>query len=141
MTGDEARARLQALGLAAAAVELLLDHFADADRRGKHGHGLSRVSWLERQTFDPTGQPVKISSQNGLDRWDGAGALGYVTLSAICDDLLTEQIDGARLVVASPCFPTGVLGYWVRRLAAAGHVALLTATSPRRLPAPSGPPR
>ncbi len=138
MSGDEARARLQALGLPAAVVEMLLDHFADADRRGKHGHGLSRVPWLERQTFDPTGQPVKVSSESGLDRWDGAGALGYVTLSAICDEVIAEEIDGARLVVASPCFPTGALGYWVRRLATAGYVALLTATSPRRLPAPTG---
>jgi LDH2 family malate/lactate/ureidoglycolate dehydrogenase len=43
--------------------------------------------------------------------------------------------------VAERCFPTGVLGYWVRQLAErAGQVALLTATSPRRLPHPAGGP-
>jgi LDH2 family malate/lactate/ureidoglycolate dehydrogenase len=36
------------------------------------------------------------------------------------------------------CFPTGVLGYWTRRLAENGLVAALTATSPRRLPHPEG---
>src|SRR2546430_17610755 len=33
-----------------------------------------------------------------------------------------------------------MLGYWVRRLAAGGLVAVLTATSPRRLASPSGGP-
>jgi hypothetical protein len=43
-------------------------------------------------------------------------------------------------VVCSRTFPTGSLGYWVRRLADGGLVALLTATSPRRLPSPAGGP-
>jgi hypothetical protein len=42
------------------------------------------------------------------------------------------------VVVCSRTFPTGALGYWVRQLADAGLVALLTATSPRRLPPPGG---
>ena len=138
MTAAEARARLQALGLDDAAVDVLYAHFADAECRGKPGHGFSRIPWLETQSFDLAARPVKRSSGGGSDRWDGNGALGYLTLSAICDDVLAEGVDGARLVVASQCFPTGALGYWVRRLAAGGYVALLTATSPRRLPAPSG---
>jgi LDH2 family malate/lactate/ureidoglycolate dehydrogenase len=43
-------------------------------------------------------------------------------------------------VVASRCFPTGVLGYWVRRLAEHGLVGVLTATSPPRLAPPEGGP-
>jgi (2R)-3-sulfolactate dehydrogenase (NADP+) len=138
VTPDEARARLRALGLDAAAVEVLVAHFADAEARGKLGHGFSRISWLEAQPFDPRARAVRHSRSDGVDRWDGQGALGYLTLSAICDDVLGEGVEGARLIVASPCFPTGALGYWVRRLAEGGYVALLTATSPRRLPAPSG---
>ena len=46
----------------------------------------------------------------------------------------------ARLVVASRCFPTGFLGYWVRKLAGGGLVAALTATSPPRLGPPLGGP-
>src|SRR5205823_7071904 len=68
---------------------------------------------------------------SSLDHWDGNGALGYLTLAAICDDLEREEPWPARVVTAAHCFPTGVLGYWVRRLADAGFVALLTATSPR----------
>jgi hypothetical protein len=41
-------------------------------------------------------------------------------------------------VVCSRTFPTGSLGYWVRRLAEGGLVGLLTATSPRRLAHPDG---
>jgi hypothetical protein len=42
------------------------------------------------------------------------------------------------VVVAADCFPTGVLGYWVRRLAEGGLAAWLTATSPPRLAHPEG---
>ena len=42
------------------------------------------------------------------------------------------------MVVAESCFPTGALGYWVRRLAEGGLCAALTATSPPRLAHPQG---
>jgi len=42
------------------------------------------------------------------------------------------------VIVAADCFPTGVLGYWVRRLAEGGLTAWLTATSPARLAHPDG---
>jgi LDH2 family malate/lactate/ureidoglycolate dehydrogenase len=140
MTRDEGCARLSALGLPPAAVEILWRHFDDAERRGKHGHGHARIEWLATQPFDPAGVPRKASSTGSLDRWVGNGALGYLTLEAICDDLLVHPPDDARVVVAEACFPTGVLGYWARRLATGGLVALVTATSPRRLPHPSGGP-
>jgi hypothetical protein len=41
-------------------------------------------------------------------------------------------------VVCEQTFPTGALGYWVRRLANGGLCAALTATSPRRLAHPAG---
>ena len=44
------------------------------------------------------------------------------------------------MIVAAHCFPTGMLGYWVRKLAERGFVAALTATSPARLGSPSGGP-
>jgi malate/lactate dehydrogenase-like protein len=43
--------------------------------------------------------------------------------------------------VAQRCFPTGMLGYWVRTLAEGGLVAALTATSPPRLGHPEGAPK
>ena len=138
MTPSEALTRLQALGLPPAETKVLFDHFADAERRGRPGHGFSRIPWLAEQQLDPTARPIRRAGENGIDRWDGNGALGYLTLAAICDDIVADGVDGACLVVASRCFPTGSLGYWVRRLAEAGYVALLTATSPRRLPPPGG---
>ena len=138
MTPDEARASLASLDLDLAALDVLFAHFADCEARGKHGHGFSRIPWLVEQPFDFSARARKRSSVDGVDRWDGNGALGYLTLSAVCDDLLAEGIGGVRLAVASPCFPTGALGYWARRLATGGCVALVTATSPRRLPPPGG---
>lgn len=140
MTPEQGRARLAALGLPPAAVEILWEHFDEAERHGKEGHGHARIAWLESQSFDPGARPVKTGATPALDRWSGAGALGYLTLAAICDDLLAEPPAGARVVVAESCFPTGMLGGWARRLAEGGLVALVTATSPRRLPHPGGGP-
>jgi LDH2 family malate/lactate/ureidoglycolate dehydrogenase len=141
MDRDEALARLRALGLDDASAETLFAHFDDAERRGKQGHGHARIAWLETQSFDPAARPRKLESSDGLDRWDGGGALGYLLLQAICDELVAAPPAGARVVIAERCFPTGMLGYWVRQLAErAGLVAVLTATSPRRLPHPTGGP-
>jgi len=140
LTADEARSRLATLGLGPVAVEALLAHFEDAERRGKSGHGLSRVTWLQTLVFDPTARPLLIESEEGFERWDGHGTLGYLVLEEIVSATLDDPPERARVVVARRCFPTGVLGYWARRLAEGGLIAALTATSPRRLPHPDGGP-
>ena len=140
MTGEEARTRLEALGLESDAVAALLAHFEHAERRGKTGHGFSRVAWLESLDFDPRARPQCVLSDKGFERWDGGGALGYLVLEEIVRATLSSPPARAVLVVAERCFPSGVLGYWVRRLAEGGLVAALTATSPRRLPHPAGGP-
>ncbi len=140
MTAEEARGRLLALGLDERAAGVLVAHFEDAERRGKRGHGLSRVEWLETQSFDAAAEPRRVVVEEGFERWDGAGALGYLTLDAIVEATLASPPARGCVVVAERCFPTGVLGYWARRLAAGGLVAVLTATSPRRLPHPDGGP-
>jgi LDH2 family malate/lactate/ureidoglycolate dehydrogenase len=140
MTEPEARSRLSALRFAASDVDVLVAHFADAQRRGKTGHGFSRVGWLETLDLDPAARPARLLQEPGYERWDGNGAIGYLTLDRIASSLLASPPERARIVVAERCFPTGVLGYWVRRLAECGFVAALTATSPRRLPHPEGGP-
>jgi len=140
MTESEARERLGALGFESGAVDVLVTHFADADRRGKSGHGLARVEWLESLELDPDARPLLLESEEGFERWDGHGALGYLVLEEIVRATLEDPPERARVVVARRCFPTGVLGYWARRLADGGLVAVLTATSPRRLPHPDGGP-
>ena len=140
MTRDEALARLRRLGLAQHDAEVIVAHLEDADARGKHGHGLSRVPWLETIGVDPAARPLLLESEEGFERWDGYGALGYLVLEEIVRSTVADPPECARVVVAGHCFPTGVLGYWVRRLAEGGLVAALTATSPRRLPDPEGGP-
>jgi LDH2 family malate/lactate/ureidoglycolate dehydrogenase len=138
----EPAARLAALGFSRSDSETLADHFLDAERRGKRGHGLSRVEWLASlPDLDPAATPERVLSEPGYERWHGRGALGYLTLAAICNAQVTDPPPHARVVVAERCFPTGMLGYWARRLAEAGLVAALTATSPPRLGHPGGGPK
>jgi LDH2 family malate/lactate/ureidoglycolate dehydrogenase len=140
---EDVRSTLRGLGFAERHVETLAEHFLDAERRGKRGHGLSRVRWLATRPFDldPSAQPVRLAAEPGYERWDGNGALGYLTLAAIVDAQLAAPPEHARVVVAQRCFPTGMLGYWARKLAAGGLAATLTATSPARLGHPDGGPK
>ena len=131
--------RLAALGFSEADAATLAEHFLDAESRGKLGHGLSRIDWLETlDDLQPDARPQRLYAEPGYERWDGNGALGYLTLAAVCDAQLADPPAHARVVVASNCFPTGMLGWYVRRLAEGGLAAALTATSPARLPHPDG---
>jgi (2R)-3-sulfolactate dehydrogenase (NADP+) len=140
MTEAAARERLLALGFLPEAAGVLVAHFADAERRGKAGHGFARVEWLETLELDPSARPVLLESEEGFESWDGHGALGYLVLEEIVRATLADPPERARVVVVRRCFPTGALGYWVRRLAEGSFVAALTATSPRRLAHPEGGP-
>ncbi|MGH2932672.1 MAG: Ldh family oxidoreductase [Gaiellaceae bacterium] len=135
------KARLARLGFPPEDAAVLADHFLDAEARGKRGHGLTRVGWLESlPDLNPGARPRRTAAEPGFERWDGDGALGYLTLAAICDAQLADPPERARIVVGANCFPTGMLGYWVRKLADGGLVAALTATSPARLGHPDGGP-
>jgi len=142
MTPAEARERLVALGFDVEDAERLFLHFDDAETRGKLGHGYSRIEWLETlPDIDPAARPERVLAKPGYERWHGRGALGYLTLSAIVDSQLAEPPAHARVVAAERCFPTGMLGHYVRRLAEGGLVSALTATSPARLGHPDGGPK
>src|SRR5881398_2047427 len=78
----ELEARLTALGFSAADAETLADHFEDAERRGKRGHGFARVDWLETlEGLDPNAEPECVVAEACYERWEGRGALGYLTLA------------------------------------------------------------
>jgi LDH2 family malate/lactate/ureidoglycolate dehydrogenase len=131
--------RIAALGFSEEDTRTLADHFRDAESRGKLGHGLSRIDWLETLgDLQPDAQPRRLLAEPGYERWDGAGALGYLTLAGICQAQLEDPPEHARVIVASNCFPTGALGWYTRRLAEGGLAAALTATSPARLAHPAG---
>jgi (2R)-3-sulfolactate dehydrogenase (NADP+) len=134
-------ARLCEIGFSEADARTLAGHFVDAERRGKPSHGLSRIDWLAALPgLDPAAHPRRVLQDAAYERWDGNGAVGYLTLAAICAAQLASPPEHARVVVASRCFPTGALGYWVRKLAEGGLAAALTATSPPRLASPEGGP-
>ncbi len=141
MRPDEVEQRLAALGFGERDVRTLADHFLAAEARGKRGHGLARVEWLETLELDPSARPRREVHEPEYERWDGRGVLGYLVLAAIVETTLIARPEYARVVVARRTFPTGMLGYWVRRLAEGGLVAALTATSPRRLAHPDGGPK
>lgn len=142
MDAEDVEPRLRALGFGESDARALANHFIDAERRGKTGHGFSRVEWLSTLAdLDPAALPLREVAYPGFERWDGNGALGYLTLSAICDAQLLDPPPHARVIVARRTFPTGMLGYWVRKLADGGLVAALTAISPRRLGHPDGGPK
>lgn len=134
--------RLGKLGFRDEDASTLADHFLDAEARGRSGHGLARVDWLSSlPELDPLARPERVLAEEGFERWEGRGALGYLTLAAICSAQLESPPAHARVVVAQHCFPTGFLGHYVRRLADGGLVAALTATSPARLAHPEGGPK
>ena len=139
LRAEDARPRLAALGFRDEDVETLAVHFLDAEAHGQPSHGLARIEWLESwPELDTSARPQRVVADPEYERWDGAGALGYLTLAAVVEAQLAAPPARVRLVVCSHTFPTGTLGYWARRLAEGGLVALLTATSPRRLPPPAG---
>ncbi|HEY3105869.1 MAG TPA: Ldh family oxidoreductase [Gaiellaceae bacterium] len=141
LNGTRAFADLRALGFSEGDAQALADHFEDADRRGRPGHGVARIEWLATlPDLDPDAEPRRLASEPGFERWDGNGALGYLTLARIVSAQLADPPSAARVVVASHCFPTGHLGYWVRLLADGGLIGALTATSPARLAHPDGGP-
>jgi LDH2 family malate/lactate/ureidoglycolate dehydrogenase len=82
--------------------------------------------------------PERRAKEDGYERWQGNGAVGYLVLARAVEAQVAEPPARARVVVLSRCFPTGYLGYWVRRLAENGLAAALTATSPPRLAHPEG---
>jgi LDH2 family malate/lactate/ureidoglycolate dehydrogenase len=136
---DEGLARLRALGFGEADAQELWAHFDGAERRGKQGHGHARIPWLEGlEGYEPSAEPALLEEAEGFQRWHGGGAIGYLVLGQVVRAQLERPPARGRLVVCERTFPTGMLGYHVRRLAEAGLVGALTATSPRRLAHPRG---
>src|SRR6476620_515412 len=99
---DELRAavgeRLRGFGFDARTGGLIGDHYLDAELRGAATHGLERLRWLAGENgLNPRARPRLVERADGLARWDGSGAVGYV---ALADALAAEASDppgGARL--------------------------------------------
>jgi uncharacterized oxidoreductase len=134
-------ARAAALGFPDTSAALITDHFLDAELRGAPTHGAERMRWLAGfRDLEPEAHPRLVERSDGLARWDGAGAVGYVALAEALDHEADAAPEGARLVVVGRCFPTGRLGWFAERVARRGLLCLLVATSTPRIVHPDGGP-
>ena len=97
-TRDEVIETLRGLGYGDNDANTLADHFLDAEARGKRGHGLTRVEWLTTlDDLEPGARPERVLAEPGFERWEGRGALGYLTLAAICRAQLEDPPAHARV--------------------------------------------
>ena len=117
---EEVLDKLRHLGFATGDVEILADHFLDAEARGRVGHGLTRVDWLSTlPDLRPDAQPERVLAEPGFERWEGRGALGYLTLAAICRAQLADppaharESSSPRTASRPGCSATGC-GSWPR---------------------------
>jgi LDH2 family malate/lactate/ureidoglycolate dehydrogenase len=134
-------ARAAALGFPDGSAALIADHFLDAELRGAPTHGAERMRWLAGfRDLKPDAHPRLVERSEGLARWDGNGAVGYVALAEALDREAENAPVGARLVVVGRCFPTGRLGWFGERVARRGLLCLLMATSTPRIVHPDGGP-
>jgi LDH2 family malate/lactate/ureidoglycolate dehydrogenase len=134
-------ARAAALGFPDGSAALIADHFLDAELRGAPTHGAERMRWLAGfRDLQPDAHPRLVERSEGLARWDGNGAVGYVALAEALDREAENAPAGARLVVVGRCFPTGRLGWFGERVARRGLLCLLMATSTPRIVHPDGGP-
>ncbi len=66
--------RLEKLGFSERDARTLADHFLDAEARGKSGHGLSRIDWLETlPDIDPAARPQRAIAEEGYERDTSSG--------------------------------------------------------------------
>ena len=131
--------RAEGLGFGPDAAALLADHLLDAELRGAATHGAGRMRWIAAfADLRPDAAAVLVERGEGIARYDAAGTLGYLALARAIDRELADPPEGARIVSVGACFPTGRLGYFAERVATAGLVGLVCASSTPRLGHPDG---
>src|SRR3954447_21912041 len=108
-------ARAGQLGFDRPRAERLADHFLDAEMRGARGHGAERMRWLHGLgDLRPHAAPLLRECSDGLARYDGDAALGYLALAEVLAGELADPPQGARLIAVGGCFPTGPLRYYAQ---------------------------
>ena len=140
MRPEDVVPRLGALGFDKRRSTVLAEHFLEAERRGKRGHGFSQVEWLATQDVDPEAEPARLVVDEGYERWNRKrrGRLPDAGRGLRRPDRFTAGASAGRRRLA-------LLSHRDARslhapLAEAGLVAALTATSPARLGHPEGGP-
>ena len=138
VTEAEARERLLGLGFDPAAVAALVAHFADAERRGKAGHGFARVDWLSSLDLDPSARPFSSSPRKASSVGTGTARSAISCSMRSCEQRSpirpSVRVSSSRDVL--PDGRTRVLGATARRGRARrcsdGDVAAPSCSSRRR---------
>ena len=125
---DRAAAKLEQAGVEARDARTVVDHMLTADLWGRESHGLSlRLPHMIRLAEKGVGRgrPRIVQDSGAIVVVDSGGSFGYVA-GLECADLLVERVrdhDLAAVALRGACH-TGVIGYYLARVARAGVVAL-----------------
>lgn len=114
-----------------------------AEAEGQPGHGLSRVAmyagFLREGRADGQAQPRVACERGGTALVDAGNGLAYPALAlAEAEAAARARAHGVAFVAVTNSHHAGAMGLPVRRLAAAGLVALAFTNSPAAMPVPGG---
>lgn len=118
---------------------LIADSLVDADARGRSSHGCRLLplylARLRRGEVDPQARPRIVRDAGAVALVDGALAFGQVA-AALAVDLTVEKARGlgASVVLVRETSHFGALGYFTRRAAALGVVAIAVQNGPAMVP-------
>lgn len=117
------------LSLSAPQARALFDQFLYAELSGKRTHGLIRIPWLLKKRRGHS-SPRLLKTAASISRFACAKSIGYLAANEITDYLQKRSPQEAfHLAVAQDISPTGVLGYYVRRLLRGNFVMVFGAAS------------
>jgi LDH2 family malate/lactate/ureidoglycolate dehydrogenase len=118
---------LAAEGVPAADAALVATSLVDADLRGIHSHGVTRlgiyVERLRRGGNDPAGEVTIVAQAPAITLLDSGNVLGQIA-SARAVEIAVEQARTAGCAVVSVRWGShfGAAGYWARLIAEAGAI-------------------
>jgi len=133
-TGLAARAA-RAVGLNDEAAQSLARATVSADAHGKSaigfGHLLDYLAALREGRIDGRAEPLITSPAPAAIHCDARGGVAQLGFDRVFDDLLRRaRTFGIALFAEKGSYTTGELGYYPRRLAEAGLVALAATSGP-----------
>jgi LDH2 family malate/lactate/ureidoglycolate dehydrogenase len=120
---------LGAVGVPASDAEIVARSLVDADLRGIHSHGVTRlgiyVERLRRGGNDPHGQVRIIAQAPAITLIDSGHVLGQIA-SARAVEIVVEQArsDGSATVSVRAGSHFGAAGYWARLIGESGAVGI-----------------
>lgn len=140
--GSLARRCFEAAGLPTEDASAVAEALIDANLRGHDSHGIARVPAYLGRLADgvagSTGRMVEVARSGPLRRLDAGGALGpaaVVKATALAIELARDH--GIALVAVGNSSHFGAAGFYARRAAKAGLLALVATNGPANM-APHG---